>query len=84
MRYLNTVYIRDHRARVKHRGGALLVSTSDGNQRIPLEAVDALVLLGSAQVTTQALDACIRRGVRVSAGFAPRPSLSVLQSWDGR
>ena len=39
----------------------------EGSQRIPLEAIDALVLLGGAQVTTQALDACVRRGVRVSA-----------------
>lgn len=43
------------------------MSSPDGNQRIPLEAIDALVLLGGAQVTTQALDACVRRGIRVSA-----------------
>ena len=57
MRYLNTVYVRDHRARVRHRHGALLVSSPDGSQRIPLEAIDAVVLLGGAQVTTQALEA---------------------------
>ncbi len=67
MRYLNTVYVRNHRARVKTRTGSLLVSSPEGSQRIPLEAIDALVLLGGAQVTTQALDACVRRGVRVSA-----------------
>ena len=67
MRYLNTVYVRNHRARVHHRRGTLVVSSPDGSQRVPLEAVDALVLLGSAQVTTQALDACVRRGVRVAA-----------------
>ncbi len=67
MRYLSTVYVRNHRARVQHRRGTLLVSAPDGNQRIPLESIDALVLLGGAQVTTQALDACVRRGVRVVA-----------------
>ena len=67
MRYLNTVYVRDHRARVRHRHGALLVSSPDGSQRIPLEAIDAVVMLGGAQVTTQALEACVRRGVRVTA-----------------
>ena len=67
MRYLNTVYVRSHRARVRHRRGSLLVSAPEGTQRIPLEAVDAVVLLGSAQFTTQALDACVRRGVRVTA-----------------
>ena len=50
-----------------HRRGALIVSSPDGSQRIPLEAIDALILLGGGQVTTQALDACVRHGVRVSA-----------------
>ena len=67
MRYLNTVYVRNHRARVRHRRGSLLVSSPEGSQRVPLEAVDALVVLGGAQITTQALDACVRRGVRVAA-----------------
>ena len=59
MRYLNTVYVRDHRARVRHRHGSLLVSSPDGSQRIPLEAIDAVVMLGGAQVTTKALEACV-------------------------
>ena len=67
MRYLNTMYVRNHRARVQHRRGALLVSSPEGSQRIPLEAIDALIILGGAQVTTQALDACVHRGVRVAA-----------------
>ena len=44
-----------------------MVSSPEGSQRVPLEAVDALVVLGGAQITTQALDACVRRGVRVAA-----------------
>ena len=67
MRYLSTVYVRSHRARVRHHRGSLLVSSPEGSQRIPLEAIDAVVMLGGAQVTTQALDACVRRGVRVAA-----------------
>ena len=67
MRYLSTVYVRNHRARVSHRRGSLLVSSPDGSQRIPLEAIDAIVILGGAQVTTQALEACVRRSVRVTA-----------------
>lgn len=67
MRYLSTVYVRDHRARVQHRRGSLLVSSLEGSQRIPLEAIDAVVILGSAQITTQALEACVRHGVRVTA-----------------
>ena len=67
MRYLNTVYVRNHRARVRHRRGSLFVSSPDGSQRVPLEAVDALVMLGGGQITTQALEACVKRGVRVAA-----------------
>lgn len=67
MRYLNTVYVRSHRARVQCRRGSLLVSSPEGTQRIPIEAIDALVVLGGAQITMQAIDACIQRGVRVAA-----------------
>jgi len=43
------------------------VSSPEGSQRVPLEAIDAVVVLGGAQVTMQALEACVRRGVRVAA-----------------
>ena len=66
MRYLSTLYVRDHRARVQHRRGSLTVSSPEGSQRVPLEALDAVVVLGGAQLTMQALDACVHRGVRVS------------------
>jgi len=67
MRYLNTAYVRNHRARISHRRGALLVTSPGDSQRIPLEAVDALIIIGGAQITTQALDACVARGLRVAA-----------------
>ena len=44
-----------------------MVTSPEGSRRIPLEALDALVIMGGAQITTQALDACVRRGVRVAA-----------------
>lgn len=43
------------------------MASPDGHQRVPLEAVDAVVLLGGGQITTQALEACVRCGVRVAA-----------------
>ena len=66
MRYLSTLYVRNHRARVQHRRGSLMVSSPEGSQRVPLEAIDAVMVLGGAQVSMQALDACVRRGVRVA------------------
>ncbi|MCY3981584.1 MAG: CRISPR-associated endonuclease Cas1 [Roseovarius sp.] len=67
MRHLSTAYIRDHAARISHRRGSLHVNLSESMHRIPLESIDALILMGGAQITTQALDACVRRGVRVAA-----------------
>ena len=67
MRYLNTVYVRDHQARVGHRRGSLMVKQESGTTRIPLAGIDAVVLLGSGQVTSDALAACVSRGVRVAS-----------------
>lgn len=67
MRYLSTVYVRNDRARIRHRSGSLLVAAPEGSQRIPLEGIDSLMILGGAQITTQALDACVGLGVRVAA-----------------
>ena len=44
-----------------------MVSSPDGRQKIPLEAVDAVVLLGGGQITSQALALCVKRDVRVAA-----------------
>ena len=43
------------------------MKSSESTHRIPLEAVDTLLLMWRAQTTAQALDACVRRGVRVAA-----------------
>lgn len=67
MRYLNTVYVQEHRARVSKSKGSLIVSTPDGKERIPLRGIDGLVLAGHAQITTDALAACTEHGVRVAA-----------------
>lgn len=66
MRYLSTLYVRSHKARIGHRRGSLTVSRPEGSQRVPLEGIDAVVMLGGAQMTMQAIDACVRRGVRVA------------------
>lgn len=66
MRYLNTVYVTDHRARVGRSKGSLLVTTAEGKQRIPLEAVDTVILLGGGHITTDAIAACAERQIRVA------------------
>lgn len=36
-------------------------------QHVPLKAIDAVVMLGAGQLTSQAIEACVRHGVRVTA-----------------
>lgn len=67
MRYLSTVYVREHRAKVSCRRGSLIVSGPDGRQRVPVEAIDGVVLLGGAQITTDALGLCVERNIRVAS-----------------
>ena len=52
---------------MRHSQGSLIVDAPAGKQRIPLEAVDTLVILGNAQITSQALGVCAQRGVTVAA-----------------
>lgn len=66
MRYLNTVYVTDHRARISRSRGSLLVTTAESKERIPLEAVDSVTLLGGGHITTDALAACAERQIRVA------------------
>lgn len=59
--------MREHQAKVRHRRGSLLVTQKSKSARVPLAGIDAVVLLGSGQVTSDALAACVRRGVRVAS-----------------
>lgn len=67
MRYLNTVYVTDYQARIGRSKGSLIVTTPGTKQRIPLEALDAVTLLGGGHITTDALAACAERQIRVSS-----------------
>lgn len=66
MRYLNTVYVRSHRARINRSKGSLLIRSDDTTTRVPLEGIDGVVLVGGATMTLDAIAACVERGVRVS------------------
>src|SRR5688572_17028892 len=66
MRYLNALYVTEHRARVSRSKGALIVSTDGARRRVPLEAIDSVTLMGGAQMTTDAIAACAERSIRVT------------------
>lgn len=61
----NTVYSTEYQTRIKYKKGSLLVSTLGQNRRIPLEAVDAVVMF-AGHITTDAIAECVRRKIRVS------------------
>lgn len=67
MRYLTTLYLADHRAKVASRDGALLVQGGDGKKtRVPSEAIEAVVLASRAQITNDAMALCVSQHIRVT------------------
>ncbi|MYJ46926.1 MAG: CRISPR-associated endonuclease Cas1 [Acidimicrobiales bacterium] len=67
VKILSTVYVTDHRAKVGVRKGSLTVARESGNTRIPMEGIDSVLLLGRAQITSDALANCAARGIRVAS-----------------
>lgn len=68
MRLSKTLYVAGHRSKVGLQHDALMLTDPEkGKRRVPLASLDAVVLLGNSQVTTQALAACSSRGVRIAS-----------------
>lgn len=57
----------DHRARIGVRKKSLIVSGSDGMERVPMRGLDGVVMLGSGQISSQAMSACVEHGIRIAA-----------------
>ena len=60
-----TLHIVSHKARVGRSSETLVVTTEEETKKIPINDVDAVVIHGYGQVTTQALQLCAHRGVAV-------------------
>lgn len=77
------IHVVSPRARVRRSGQSLVIETEEpGKQTLPIHNVDALVIHGNGQVTTQALHLCasedipvhwLTTGGRYSAGLATGP-----------
>lgn len=65
-RILSTLYVTEHRSHVRAQKGNLVVSRPDGKARVPIESLDAVVLFGG-QITSEAIELCVSRAVRVAA-----------------
>ncbi|TWU26511.1 CRISPR-associated protein Cas4/endonuclease Cas1 fusion [Novipirellula galeiformis] len=60
-----TLHVTTVPATVKRSARQLHVETDEGTKKIPMEQVDAVVLYGGAQITSQAIAACVHEKVAV-------------------
>ncbi|MCG6157257.1 type I-MYXAN CRISPR-associated endonuclease Cas4/Cas1 [Rubinisphaera margarita] len=60
-----TLHVTAQKAYVTRRGESLVVKTEEGDQVLPIEQVDTLVIHGHGQVTTQAIHLCAWKGVGI-------------------
>ena len=67
MQLKGTVYVSDHRARLHMHHGTLMVNQPSGSQRIPIEAIEGIILLSRAEISNDAMGELIRRGIRIAA-----------------
>lgn len=61
----NTLHVVARKAYISRSGETLVVSADDDKQKVPIAQVDAVVIHGHGQMTTQALHLCSSRGVAV-------------------
>jgi len=68
VRILNTLYVDQHGSRVGVRRGSVLVHRRDGTKaKVPMNAIDGIVLTARVQPSGELLAECTRRGIRVAA-----------------
>lgn len=67
MRVTGTLYVTDHRARIRLRKGTIVVEQRSSWQRVPIESLDGVVLTGRAEITNDAIGELVGRGVRIAA-----------------
>lgn len=60
-----TLHVVSHQAYVSRSANTLIVTAEDEKQKIAIEDVDAVLIHGFGQMTTQAIQLCARRGVTV-------------------
>lgn len=67
MQLLNTVFVADHRAKLRIRKGNLLIENSDDSFRVPIETVEQVILTGRAEITNTTMGTLVERGIRLAA-----------------
>jgi CRISP-associated protein Cas1 len=65
LREKQTLHVVSPRAYISRSAGTLVVTVEDDKQKVPIEDLDAVLIHGFGQITTQAIQLCARRGVAV-------------------
>jgi CRISPR-associated protein Cas1 len=60
-----TLHVASPRAYVSRNGEALVITIEEAKQTVPIQEIDALVIHGYGQVTTQAIHLCASHGVAI-------------------
>jgi CRISPR-associated protein Cas1 len=60
-----TLHVVSHHAYVSRSGNTLVVTTDEGTEKVPISQIDAVMVHGFGQVTTQAIHLCAFHGVAV-------------------
>lgn len=60
-----TVHVISPKAHVGRSGKTLVVTTEESKEKVPIEHIDAVVVHGFGQMTTQAIHLCAQHGVSV-------------------
>jgi CRISPR-associated protein Cas1 len=80
----HTLHVAAQKAYVTRRKDTLRVKTDDGEQSVPIRQIDALVVHGHGQVTTQALHLCAYHQVAVQWMTAGGKFVAGMASSPGR
>lgn len=62
----HTLHVTSHKARIGRSGESLVVTTDEGREKIPIEQIDAILIHGYGQISTQAMHHCAYRDVAVA------------------
>ena len=68
MRILSSLYVQGHGTKLSLQKGSQLVSRREGTKvRVPIESLEEVILMGSSSITTDAIAACVERGIRLAS-----------------
>ena len=64
---MSILYVNENGAHLSVDHSRVIISYKDGmTKEVPIETLEALILLGKSQITTQCMELCLKKGIPVS------------------